>query len=811
MARIPSADDIGRARRAASQRLSVQNVIASKSANRGSSNRTPDEIAVLNEQQQQAKFEMALPNPSSYVSTIDDQEFGEQTYEVLNGASLGTFAVFSPTTSLYALDASTGTTKIFNYIDNNDTLNQSINGDWTVGLPTGCPGVASMAIDTGGNAFFLMKQGTVRSLTKPNTSVSSQYTYLSSNSILRLTYGASSNLPRVPTCLLQSPFIDTVTRTKDFLGFTEFSELDMDPNYRGTVNGATGDVVLYAANTNRNNIVKIIYKQTLVVNRYPSSSTFSSTVQQTVIAGAGSPVAGATQSGWNDGSGASALFNYPTGLCTDIKGNVYVADRNSNKIRKISIAAGRLANDISAPYNVTTIAGTGSLTLDQPVRVAVDDALNLYVSDATHIKFLKNLETIDNPTYGTTWTATKARSTLSHSASSAEIVGFATSLEGASYSVASKNALFFTVASETVGNPHNGYTTTGNNNIYKLVYDNSTSNFQAVSSFAISNPTTQGRSFQSLSFPKKQPWNLLSSPALTPTLTTGVQGPTQTPTPTTSRQAPGATPTNTPTVTQVSTPVLYSVTSSGTNKSLWTWNFTGIANDASNVFLVYSLDGRNWVSILGSKSNGRQIQVSAPAVQDAFMYVQVLEANGSRRAVSGQARFNPVRNIFLPAAGIQQTQTPSRSTPTPTATPSPTPNYIRPTPTPTPATGTGRIVNITGVPGTNKLTIHYQPWNVNEAVYFKVGTTSEVADFYPTRYFGPITKTSNPKNASGTIRPITITLPDAWVQESKTWYVKMTVPVPVSVPVNPSMNSPWVNLRASAAVSFNVWTQTFSA
>lgn len=788
MARIPSAGDISRARRAANQRLNVQNVIASKSANRGSSNRTPDEIAVLDAQQQQAKFEMALPNPSSYVSTIDDQEFGEQTYEVLNGASLGTFAVFSPTTSLYALDASTGTTKIFNYIDNNDTLNQSINGDWTVGLPAGCPGVASMTIDTGGNAFFLMKQGDARSINKPNTSVSSQYTYLSSNSILRLTYGASSNLPRVPTCLLQSPFIDTVTQTKDFLGFNQFSEMDMDPNYRGTVNGATGDAVLYAANTDRNNIVKIIYKQTLVVNRYPSASTFSSTVQQTIIAGAGSPVTGATQSGWNDGSGASALFNYPTGLCTDIKGNVYVADKNSNKIRKITIAAGRLANDISAPYDVTTIAGTGYLTLDQPVRVAVDDALNLYVVDATHIKFLKNLETIDNPAYGTSWTATKARSTL---ATTADILGFATSLEGANYSVASKNALFFTFQNATYGN-----------NIYKLVYNNSTSDFQTVSSFAISNPTAAGRVFSTLAFPKQQPWNLLSSPALTPTLTTGVQGPTQTPTPTASRQTPGATPTNTPTVTQVSTPVLYSVTSSGTNKSLWTWNFTGIANDASNVFLVYSLDGKDWVSILGTKSNGRQIQVSTPAVQDAFMYVQVLEADGSRRAVSGQARFNPVRNIFLPAAGIQQTQTPSRSTPTPTATPSPTPNYIRPTPTPTPATGTGRIVNITGESGTNKLTIHYQPWDVNEAVYFKVGTSSAVTDFYPSRYFGPMTKTSNPKNASGTIRPITITLPDAWVQESKTWYVKMTVPTGINA---------YVNARASAVVSFNVWTQTFSA
>lgn len=788
MARVPSSGDISRKRRAANdKKLHVNNVLAARSANRGSSNRTPDEVTVLSEQQQQAKVEAALPNPAPFVPTIIDQEFGEASYEMLDNESLGLFAVFNPTTSLYALDASTGTTKVFNYIDNNDVLAQSNNGDWTIGLPTGCPGAASFAIDTSGNAFLLMKQGSDRTINKPNVTVSSQYTYLSSNSILRLPYGASSNLPRVPACILQSPFIDAVTQTKEFLGFNTYSGIDIDPNYRGSVNGAAGTVVIYAASTERNNIVKVIYTQTLVVNNYPSPSTYSTAVQQTIIAGEGSPNVGATQSGWSDGDGRSALFNYPTDLCVDIKGNVYVADKNNNSIRKISIVEGYTANDINAPHDVTTIAGKGSLTLDNPVRVAVDDALNLYVVDATHVKFLRNLETVNNPTYGATWTATKARSSL---ASTSDIRGFATSLEGSNYSTASKNALFLTFADQAVGN-----------NIYKIVYNESTSNFQTVSGFVVSNATSPGRIFDSLAFPKTIPWNL-NSPAPTPTLTSGVQGVNPTPTPTASRQAPGPTPTNTPTVTQVSVPVLYGVTSSGVGKSLWTWNFTGIANDSNNIFLVYSLDGKDWVSILGSKTNGRQIQVSSSYVQDAFLYVQILEADGSRRAVSGQARFNPVRNIFLPAAGILQTQTPSRSTPTPTATPSPTPNYIRPTPTPTPATGTGRIVNITGEAGTNKLTIHYQPWDINEAVYFKVGTTSGVADFYPTRYFGPVTKTSNPKNASGTIRPITITVPDAFVQESKTWYVKMTVP---------SGNNPWVNARVSAGVSFNVWTQTFSA
>ncbi|MGA3081130.1 MAG: NHL repeat-containing protein [Terracidiphilus sp.] len=83
-----------------------------------------------------------------------------------------------------------------------------------------------------------------------------------------------------------------------------------------------------------------------------------------------------------DGIGTAASFVYPVGIATDSAGNVYVADKVSNTIRKITPAG-----------VVTTLAGTAGVTGHSdgtggdasffgPTGVATDSRGNVYVADS---------------------------------------------------------------------------------------------------------------------------------------------------------------------------------------------------------------------------------------------------------------------------------------------------------------------------------------------------------------------------------------------------------------------------------------------
>jgi serine/threonine-protein kinase len=93
-----------------------------------------------------------------------------------------------------------------------------------------------------------------------------------------------------------------------------------------------------------------------------------------------STLAGSGTQGAADGRGDAASFYRPAGLGIDASGNIYVADSNNNKIRKVT------------PQGVvTTLAGTGEFgsvngpgataTFAGPSDVAADLFGNLYVTD----------------------------------------------------------------------------------------------------------------------------------------------------------------------------------------------------------------------------------------------------------------------------------------------------------------------------------------------------------------------------------------------------------------------------------------------
>ncbi|HTH83539.1 MAG TPA: hypothetical protein VL490_11420 [Mucilaginibacter sp.] len=86
---------------------------------------------------------------------------------------------------------------------------------------------------------------------------------------------------------------------------------------------------------------------------------------------------GYTQSsvfGYLDGDPSVALFNYPTALTVDAQGNVYVADFKNQAIRKITSTG--TVSTYAGNLNFPTLVGT-------PTGLAVDSKGNLFIADSS--------------------------------------------------------------------------------------------------------------------------------------------------------------------------------------------------------------------------------------------------------------------------------------------------------------------------------------------------------------------------------------------------------------------------------------------
>jgi len=105
-------------------------------------------------------------------------------------------------------------------------------------------------------------------------------------------------------------------------------------------------------------------------------------------AGVVTTLAGSGSKGAKDGTGTAASFNNPTGIAVNASGAIYVADYGNNEIRMITSTG--VVTTLAGNGSSGSTDGTGTAaSFFGPTGVALDAAGNLYVADTDNDRIRK--------------------------------------------------------------------------------------------------------------------------------------------------------------------------------------------------------------------------------------------------------------------------------------------------------------------------------------------------------------------------------------------------------------------------------------
>ena len=125
------------------------------------------------------------------------------------------------------------------------------------------------------------------------------------------------------------------------------------------------------------------------------ADTFNHKIRKITKAGVVTTIAGSI-AGYGDGIGTAALFNFPIGIAIDVMDNLYVADRDNHKIRKIT-PNGAVTTIAGSTEGFADANGTGA-QFNWPTGIAIDTRGVIYVADSRNHRIRK----IDNNAQVTT-------------------------------------------------------------------------------------------------------------------------------------------------------------------------------------------------------------------------------------------------------------------------------------------------------------------------------------------------------------------------------------------------------------------------